>query len=71
MHGDGVASGVYMCAWVAEILWLVLFAGWGVCKGMKSYKDGVIARWRERYRIRRDARRARKAAQRAAKEAAK
>jgi len=71
LNGAGVADGVYMCAWVVEILWLVLFVAWGAWKGVKSYKYGVIARWRERWRIRREERRARKAAQRADKETVK
>lgn len=50
-------------AFPVEIVWLVLFALWGIVTGIKSYKRGALARWRER--------RARKEARRAAKEAAR
>ena len=49
--------------WV-EIIWLILFAGWGIWIGIKSYKRGVIARWRARRREKRAARRAAKDAAR-------
>lgn len=62
-RGIGVPTKVYNCAWMVEVAWFVLIAGWGIWKGMKSYKYGIIARWRERRRIR-------KAEQRAAREAA-
>ena len=62
-RGIDVPTKVYNCAWMVEIAWFVLIAGWGIWKGMKSYKYGIIARWRER-------RRSRKAKQRAAREAA-
>lgn len=51
-------------AFPLEIVWLSVFAIWGIVKGVKSYRRGVIARWRTR-------RKERKAAKRAAKEAAK
>ena len=35
-----------------EILWLALFVFWGVWIGIKSYKRGALARWRERRRAR-------------------
>lgn len=69
--GEGVKHGLYNAAWIVEGVWLVLFAGWGAWKGVKSYKRGVIARWRERRRIRKAERRAEKEARRAAKEAAR
>ncbi len=69
--GEGVKHGLYNVAWIVEGVWLVLFAGWGAWKGVKSYKRGVIARWRERRRIRKSERRAEKEAKRAAKEAAR
>ena len=69
--GIGVNDGVYRFAWIIEGVWLVLFAGWGTWKGVQSYKRGVIARWRERRRLRKAERRARKAEQRAAKDAAR
>lgn len=49
--------------WV-EVIWLILFAGWGIWIGIKSYKRGVIARWRAR-------RKEKRAARRAAREAAR
>ena len=69
--GVGFKDSVYPMAWIIEGVWLVLFAGWGAWKGVKSYKRGVIARWRERRRIRKAERRAQKDAKRAAKEAAR
>ena len=71
VQGEGVRNGIYTTAWIIEGVWLVVFAGWGAWKGVKSYKRGAISRWRERRRIRKAERRAQKDAKRAAKEAAR
>ena len=69
LKGAGLKDDVYATAWIVEGIWFVFIAGWGAWKGVKSYKRGVISRWRERRRMRKAERRARKAEQRAAREA--
>lgn len=60
-HADDI---VFSQAVIIETVWIVLIAGWGIVKGIESYKRGVIARWRARRREKRAARRAAKDAAR-------
>lgn len=41
---------------VVEAIWLALFVLWGAWIGIKSYKRGALARWRQRRRARKAAR---------------
>ncbi len=41
---------------IVEIVWMALFVAWGIWIGIRSYKRGAIARWRERRRARKAAR---------------
>ena len=41
---------------IIEIVWMTLFVAWGIWIGIRSYKRGAIARWRERRRARKAAR---------------
>ena len=53
-HADDIA---FAQATIIETIWIVLIAGWGILRGIQSYRRGVIARWRARWKERRAARR--------------
>ena len=59
---------VFSQAAIIETAWVVLIAGWGIWIGIKSYKRGVISRWRARRKEKREARRATKQASNNARE---